>query len=65
VQGLPGGVALHLDVRMGRRILSCRRQQTAISGHMLEGGGEGTFGRRRKKFEDFFLTRRDWSGILG
>ena len=38
MQGLPGGVALHLDVRMGRRILSCRRQQTAISGHMLEGG---------------------------
>jgi hypothetical protein len=35
VQGLSGGVALHLDVRMGLRILSCRRQQTAISIHIF------------------------------
>lgn len=34
MQGLPGGVALHLDVRMGSRILSCRRQQTAIRIHI-------------------------------
>jgi hypothetical protein len=45
VQGLPGGVALHLDGRMGSRILSCRRQQTAISIHIFGRGLLDVVGR--------------------
>jgi hypothetical protein len=52
----------HFDGRMEPVFLTCHRQQTKLACTLKM----NTFGRRRKKLDDFFLTMgRDSSGMFG